>query len=167
MITELGTPSRGGLDTGVRGHADDDLLDAALLEVEVEVGVGKAVLAPMLLDHDVARLRCELRMPFAAPRAFRKDGASVGQNLQWARMTPSVIIPLAPASVRHVEYCNAYAARGFEERAQMRQQFHRLGNCLEVRPEFAPVAQEIVIRIDEQQAGPVRGIVVKRQKYSP
>jgi hypothetical protein len=79
MITELGTPARGGLDTGVRRHADDDdLLDAALLEVEVEVGVGKSVLAPMRLDHDVARLRCELRMPFAAPRAFRKDGASVG-----------------------------------------------------------------------------------------
>src|SRR5271167_101422 len=111
MITELGTPARGRLDAGVRGHADDDdLLDVALLEVKVEVGIGKAVLAPMRLDRRVARLRCEFRMPLAAPRALREDGASVGQNLQWARMTPSVIIALAPALVRDVEHRNVGAA---------------------------------------------------------
>ena len=106
----------------------------------------------MRLDHDVAGLRCELRMPFAAPRAFRKDGASVGENLQWAGMTPSVIIALAPPSMRHVEYRNAYSARGFEERPQMRQQFKALGDRFDVRPQLGPIAQEIVIRIDEQQA---------------
>ena len=37
MIPELGTSARGRLDAGVRRHANDDhLLDAALLEVEVE-----------------------------------------------------------------------------------------------------------------------------------
>ena len=168
MIPELGTSARGRLDAGVRRHAnEDDLLDAALLEVEVEVSISNAVLAPMRLDHDVARLRCQFRMPLTAPGAFCEDGASVGQNLQWARMPPSVIIALAPARVRDVEYCNAYAARGLEECAQMRQQVNRLGDRSDLRPEFAPIAQEIVIRIDEQQAGPVRGIVVKRQQYSP
>jgi len=49
----------------------------------------------------------------------------------------------------------------------MRQQVNRLSDRFDVRPEFAPIAQEIVIRIDEQQAGPVRGIVVERQQYSP
>ena len=139
MIPELGTSARGRLDAGVRRHAnEDDLLDAALLEVEVEVSISNAVLAPMRLDHDVARLRCQFRMPLTAPGAFCEDGASVGQNLQWARMPPSVIIALAPARVRDVEYCNAYAARGLEERAQMRQQVDRLSDRLDVRPEFAP-----------------------------
>ena len=82
-------------------------------------------------------------------------------------MTPSVIIAFAPASVRGVKYCDARAAGGLDERAQMLQQLNALCDRLDIRPQFAPVTQEIVIWIDEQEAGPVRDIVMLRQKYSP
>src|SRR5271165_3818696 len=111
VVAEFGPRASGRLDTGVRRRADhDDLLDAALLELQIEVGAGKPVLAPMLFDHDIARLGREVRMPVAAPGALRKDGPSVGQDLPRAGITPSIIITLAPAPVRDVENRNTYAA---------------------------------------------------------
>jgi hypothetical protein len=48
---------------------DDELMDAVLLELQIEIRVGKAAGAPMLLGDDLARLRRELGTELAAPRA--------------------------------------------------------------------------------------------------
>src|SRR5436189_2942902 len=100
VIAEFSAPAGGGLDAGIGQHSyHDDVFDAALLELETEVGTGKSILAPMLLDHDVARLRYEFRMPLAAPHALPEDGVAIDQGLPRARMTPSIIITLAPTPV--------------------------------------------------------------------
>ena len=168
MIAELRAAAGGRLDAGVRHHSrHDDLFDAALLQLEVEVGIGKSVLAPMLLDHNVARLRYEFGMPFAAPHAFPEDGFVIGRSLPRAGMTPSVIIALAPPHVGNVEHHDTGAARRLDEHAQMRQQFDGLGDRLGLRPQLAPVAQQVIVRIDEQQSGPLRGIITQCQDPLP
>src|SRR5215472_1145986 len=122
VIAEFRAVARGALDAGVREHAcDDDLLDAALLELEIEVGVGKPVLAPMLLNRDVAWLGHQFRVPVAAPHTLSKDRLAIGQGLRGARMTPSIVIPFAPLAVRYIEHHDTRAARGLKERPQMRQ----------------------------------------------
>jgi hypothetical protein len=61
--------------------------------------------------------------------------------------------------MRHVEHHDTRAARRLDERAQMRQQVDGLGDCLGFGPELASVTQQVVVRIDEQQPGPIRGII--------
>src|SRR5438270_8262209 len=118
VIAELCAAAAGSFDASVRHHSRrDDLFEAALLELEVEIGIGKSVLTPVLLDHDVARLGHKFGMPSAAPHALPKDGFAISQGLARARMTPSVIIALAPPPVRHIEHNDTRAARCLDERA--------------------------------------------------
>ena len=54
MITQLHPVAAGGLDTAAGDQPDqDDLLDAMLLELGVEIGVGEAALRPVLVDDDI------------------------------------------------------------------------------------------------------------------
>ena len=48
---------------------DDELMDAVSLELHIQIGVGKATGTPMLLGHDIARLRGEFAADLATPRA--------------------------------------------------------------------------------------------------
>src|ERR1700732_97841 len=118
VVAKFSAATGGRLNAGVRHHSyHDDLLDTALLELEVKVGVSKSVLAPMLLNDDVAWLRHQIGMPVAAPHAVSEDGFAIGGGLARAGMTPSVIIALAPAPVRYVEHRDACAPRRLDERA--------------------------------------------------
>jgi hypothetical protein len=73
VIAEFHREPAGGFDAGIGQETDDDdLLDAVLLELLVEVSVGKAALGPVLLDDDVACSRDEIWVPFAAPVPFAK-----------------------------------------------------------------------------------------------
>src|ERR1700722_7692294 len=69
VVTELHAKTPGGFDATVGDQADEnDLLNAVLLELEVEIGVGETALRPMLLDDDVTVLGAKLRIELAAPR---------------------------------------------------------------------------------------------------
>ena len=71
VITQLHGESAGGLNAAVGEHTDgDDMRDAVLLELEIEVSIGEAALRPVLLDDDVASLRHEIWMPFAADNFY-------------------------------------------------------------------------------------------------
>jgi len=50
--------SDGGLDTRVRDQShDDDFVNVVLLELHIQIRVGKAAGTPMLRGDDIARLR--------------------------------------------------------------------------------------------------------------
>lgn len=74
VVTELHCIAAGSFDAGVGQQSDHNhLAYPMLLKMEVETGVRKAVLGPMFLDDDIARLRHKIGMPFAAPAVFRKN----------------------------------------------------------------------------------------------
>lgn len=67
---ELNGKACGGLHACVRYKTDDDeLMDTVRLELQIQVGVGKAAGAPMLKRYDVARLGRELGADLATPRS--------------------------------------------------------------------------------------------------
>ena len=71
MIAQFHREAARGFNARIGQEAnDDDLLDAILLELLVEVRVGKTALSPMFLDNDVAGLRHEIWVPFATPGAL-------------------------------------------------------------------------------------------------
>lgn len=74
VVAELHPKTAGRYDAGIRQHTDDDdLLDPVLLQLVVEVGVGKATLRPTLFNDNVALPRLEIRMKFTAPGALGKS----------------------------------------------------------------------------------------------
>src|SRR5215469_607048 len=135
VIAELSAAAAGCLDARVRHHSRQDyLFDAALLQLEVQVGVGESVLAPMLLNDDVTRLGRELGMPVASPHALSEDALAIGQGLPRARMAPTVIITLSPPPMRNIKHHGTRASCRFDERAQMGEQVDGLSHSLGLGP---------------------------------
>src|SRR5580700_11756341 len=68
LIAEFGGMANGGLHTGVRDQSDDDdFVNAVLLELHIQIRVGKAAGTPMLRSHDIAGVRFEPGADLAAP----------------------------------------------------------------------------------------------------
>ena len=98
MVAEFHPETAGGLDAGVRQHADeDDLLDSVLFKLLVEVSISKAALGPVLLDDDVSLLRDKVRMPLTAPSTLREDLVLSPGELPWSRVLPMGVVARFPA----------------------------------------------------------------------
>ena len=68
VIPEFHAEAAGRFDTRVRNHADqDDVANAVLLELKIEIGIREAARSPMLPDNDIARLGLEVIMNRADP----------------------------------------------------------------------------------------------------
>ena len=73
IVAEFGGKTNGGFDTGVRDEFDhNQSVDAALLELQIKVGVGKSAGAPVLLHDRFAGFRSELGSKLATPGAVLK-----------------------------------------------------------------------------------------------
>ena len=160
VIAEFHSEAGRRLDASVRQQTDhDDVFDAVLFELLVEIGVGKAALGPMLLDDNVAFLRHEVRMPFAAPGSLGKSLPFTRGDLAWVWVSPLSVITRLPAVMRHDEKLNFSSAHRRNDLAQMVEEMLFLGDLFEQGPKLAAFAEKIVVGVDEQQAGSVRGIV--------
>src|SRR5579863_1233011 len=68
VVSEFSGLPYGRFDACVRDQAGDNQpLDAMPFELQIEIGVGKAAGAPMLLGHNVSRLWGKLRAILASP----------------------------------------------------------------------------------------------------
>src|SRR5260221_8039265 len=104
VVAEFHPETAGGLDAGVRQHADeDDLFDSVLFKLLIEVGVSKAALPPVLLNNDVSLLRDKVRMPLTAPSALREDLALSCRQLPGSRVLPMSIVTRFPATMGNDE----------------------------------------------------------------
>ena len=80
VVAELHRIAARGLDAGVGDHADDDHpLDAELLELLVEVGVGEPARPPVFEHHHIVRLRLEVVVEGPAPAALG-EGLPLGRR---------------------------------------------------------------------------------------
>src|SRR5205823_11787773 len=70
LVAELSGKANGRFDAGMCYESDDDeLMDAVLFELQIQIGVGKATGTPMLRRDNLAWLRLELGTDLATPRA--------------------------------------------------------------------------------------------------
>src|SRR5439155_10220733 len=90
VITEAHGAARGGFDARVRDQADDDeVRDAAGLQLVVQVGTREATRAQVLASDDVAVGGCEFGQEVAAEPALREDVGSLLHELRWMQVLPS------------------------------------------------------------------------------
>src|SRR6516165_4941632 len=70
LITELGGIAHSRFDAGMRDESDDDeLMDAVLLDLQVQVGIGEATGTPVFLCHNFTWCRHEFGTELATPCA--------------------------------------------------------------------------------------------------
>ena len=156
VIAEFHREAGRRLDASVRQQTDhDDVFDAVLFELLIEIGIGKAALGPMLLDDNVAFLGHEVRMPFTAPGSFGKSLPFTRGDLAWVWVSPLSVITRLPAMMRHDEKLNLCSARCRNDLAQMIEKVLFLGDLFEQGPKLAAFAEKIIVGVDEQQAGSV------------
>jgi hypothetical protein len=72
---------------------------AALLELDVQIGIGEAALGPVLEQDDVAGLRTELGVEPSTPAAVRDPLGLFHPGLGRVHVMPPVIVAFAPAVV--------------------------------------------------------------------
>ena len=159
VVAELHREAACRLDTSVCQQTDNnDFLDAVLFELLVEIRVGKATLRPMLLDNDIALPGNKIRVPLTAPCPFGEGLPFARGHLAGVRVFPLRVVTRFRAMVRHDEQLNFRSACCRDDLPQMVKKIFLHGDRLDHRPELTALGQEIIIGVDEKQAGIVGGI---------
>src|SRR5215510_2056462 len=100
FVPQLRRIANGRVDAGVHAQADhDQLMNAVLLELQIEVGVGKAAGAPVLLSDDFSRSRRELIAKGPAPGAVGEYLRAGARLLDRGPKFPGLVVAGAPAMV--------------------------------------------------------------------
>src|SRR5215813_2460246 len=112
-------------------------MDAVLLELQIQVGVGKAAGAPMLQCDDLARLRCEFAAELATPRAIFEGLSRPGCLLDRRDILPGLVVAGTVPAMRRIEDAKPRFARGIQNLQHVRNTAICFRNCLQAMPELA------------------------------
>src|SRR5262249_54218576 len=124
LVAEFGGIAHGRFDAGMRDQADDDqLMDAVLLELQIQVGVGETAGAPMFLRDDLTRRRHEFGAEFTAPGAVFEALVLPRRPLDRRDVLPRLVIARTVAMMHGIEDPKLRLARGI-------QNFQHMGNAV-------------------------------------
>jgi hypothetical protein len=140
---------------------DDEPVDAVPLELEIQVGVGKAARAPVFERHDIARLRGEFAANLAAPRAVLEGLSRPRGLLNRSDVLPCLVVPGTISTMQRVEHAKPGSPRGIQDLQHVRDATIGLRDTAQAIPDLAALGNEIVVRVDHQKC---RGLPVKRRK---
>src|ERR1041385_857377 len=116
LVAEFGGEANRGLDTGVRDQAnDDELMDTMLLELQVEICVGKAARAPMFAGDDLVSFGYELGAEFATPCAIFEGLVTPRRLLNRRDVLPGFVVARTVAVVHGVEYRKLRVTHGIQD----------------------------------------------------
>src|SRR6516164_7638301 len=93
VVAELGCVANGRFDAGVSYQSDhDESMDAVLLELQVQVGVGEAAGTPMFLCDNLTRRRHEFGAEFATPCAVLESLVLPRGSLNRRNVSPRFVV---------------------------------------------------------------------------
>src|SRR4029453_1449720 len=152
LVAKLSGKAYSGLHACVGPESDDDeLMNAMLLELHIQIGVGKAAGTPMLKGHDVARLRCEFAADLAAPRPVFEGLMRPGCLLDRRDVQPGLVVAGTVPMMQRIEDAKPRLPRRMQNLQHMRNTTIRFCDSLQAIPCLAALGNEIVIRIDHQK----------------
>src|SRR5262249_52608866 len=104
LVAKLSAIAYGRLHTCMRDEADDnELMNAVLLELQIQIGVGKVARTPMRKGHDVAHLRCELAADLATPGPVLEGLMRPGCLLDGSNVLPGFVVARAVSMMQRIE----------------------------------------------------------------
>src|SRR4029450_2424586 len=116
---------------------DDELVDAVLLQQQIEVGIGEAAGTPMFLSDDIAGLRCEFAADLATPCAVFEGLARPAFLLDRRNVLPGLIIARAVAMMHRIENTYTCLSRSIQGLQHVRNAFVCFGDFFYARPYLA------------------------------
>src|SRR5262249_9553608 len=82
---------------------DDELMDAVLFELQIQIGVGKATRKPMLSGDNVAWLRLEFGTDLATPRAVFEALSQPACFLNGRNVLPGLVVTRTVSMMQRIE----------------------------------------------------------------
>src|SRR5215475_7201200 len=95
-------------------------MDAVLLELQIQISVGKAAGTPMLKGHDVARLRCEFTADLATPRPVFEGLMRPSCLLNRSNVLPGLVVAWTIAMMQRIEDANFCLPRSIQDLQHIR-----------------------------------------------
>ena len=152
VIADLHCVARGRFNASIGKKPDDDhVADAMLLQLLIEVGVGKAALSPMFLNNDVAGRGRKVRIPVAAPLPSGERMTIHDRDLRRIGIIPVLIVPGLPAPVRDEDGLDPRFPCGGPDRLHVCDQVDLGGDGLDAWPDLAALGQKIIVGIDDEE----------------
>src|SRR5689334_8845455 len=112
-------------------------MDAVLLELQIQIGVGEAAGTPMFRGHDLTRLRRELGTNLPAPGAVFETLILPRRPLDWRDVLPAFVVARAVTMMHGIEDAKLRPACGIQNPQHVRDAVVRFSNCLDARPDLA------------------------------
>src|SRR5262245_10158416 len=135
LVAKLGCITNGRLDAGMRDKPDDDeLMDAMLLKLQIQIRVGEPAGTPMLRRDDVAWLRLELGANLAAPRAVFESFAPPRCLLDGRNVFPGLIVAWTISAMQRIEDANLRLPSGGQKLQHVRNAMVGFSNGLDPIP---------------------------------
>src|SRR5215510_1645721 len=152
LVAKLSPITNSCLHTGVRYESyDDELMDAVLLELQIQICVGKAAGTPMLEGHDVAGSWCEFAANLTAPCPVFESLVRPGCFLNWRNVLPALIVSWTVSMMQRIEDAELRLSRRIEDLHHMRNALVGFTNALQALPQFAAHGNEIVVWVDHEK----------------
>src|SRR5262245_2487338 len=135
VVAELGGKANGRFDAGMRDQTDDDeLMDAVLLELQIQIGVGEAAGAPMLRGDDLAWLGLELGTDLATPGAVFEALVLPRRPLDGRNVLPGLVVARAVAMMHGIVDPKLRLPRRIQDLQHVRNAVIRFGNSPNAAP---------------------------------
>ena len=83
---------------------DDELMDAVLLQLQIQICVGEATGTPVLWVHNLTRLRFELAADLAASRAVFEGLSQPRCFLDGCNVFPGLVVAWTVAMMQRIEH---------------------------------------------------------------
>src|SRR5262245_21949497 len=129
LVAELSGKANGRFDAGMGYESNDnELMDAMVLELQVQIRVGEATGTPMLRGDDLSRLRLELATDLATPRAVFEGLMRPRCLLNGRNVLPSLIVARTVSMMQRIEDPKLGLPRGIQDLQHMRNAVIRLCN---------------------------------------
>src|SRR5262249_61936846 len=130
---------------------DDELMNAVVLELKIQIRVGEAAGTPMLRGDDLAPLGRELGTDLATPRAVFEALSRPARLLNGRNVLPSLVVARRVSMGQCIEDAKLRPARGSEDVQHMRDASRCLCNTPTAVPSLASPANDPVLLTDHQQ----------------
>src|SRR5262249_17953876 len=141
-------------DAGMSDESDDDeLMDAVLLELQVQVGVGEAAGTPVFLCHNLTWLRHEFGTELATPCAVFEALMLPPSSLIRTHV-PTCFVGCSMIPMMHGrEDAKLRFARRIQDLQHVGNAVVCFSDSFDAGPDLATLGNEVVVRIHHQQRG--------------
>src|SRR5262245_6489085 len=153
LVAELSGKAHSRFDAGMRYLSyDNELMDAVLLELQIQICVGEATGTPMLCGDNLTRLGRELGADLTAPRAVFEALVHPRCLLHGGDVLPSLIVAQTVSMMQCIEDTKFRISRGIKDLQHMRNAVIRFCNGPNTFPQLTSLGDEVVVRIDHQKS---------------